>query len=197
MTETCQQSILTILSDAEESLLAVVRRAATSGDYSSLDIARHAAEQVKDQAAELRSCLLHQKNALATAKGPATLATNNVKKSAYPKFAITGSTLTITGWSKKQNQEYTHKTPRENFDAVVTAISASVKQSEGQLATSDLVEYLKANRSSLPEYHTFTVLRFLREKGIVQLTTRGKYFVPRDLALKANMAWRKVEGAHA
>ena len=195
MTETCQQSILTILSDAEESLLAVVRRAATSGDYSSLDIARHAAERVRDQAAELRSCLSHQQDALAIAKRPVAAPTNNVRRSAYPKFAITGSTLTITGWSKKQNQEYIHKTPRENFDAVVTAISASAKRSEGQLATSDLVEYLKVNKSSMPEYHAFTVLRFLRENGIVQLTTRGKYFVPRDLPLKANMAWRRIEGA--
>ena len=201
MTKTYRQLVLGILSATETALLEIVSRAAESGDYSGIDLARSTAEEIKG----IRSRFMGDgdgKELVFGASGRGlprrrkrneAVAAANRDKSSYPRFKITASTLTKIGWSKKRNREYEHKISRETFEAVVAALLASRKRTHGPISTELVHECLASDGRVRPTYQTYLVLAFLRSKNVIQLIARGDYAVPNDVDQKANSEWLSAE----
>ena len=199
MSKTHRQLILEVLSNAEIALLEIVSRAAASGDYSGIDLARGTAEQIKGIATRL-SCEQPRASIEKIHKGKRkdrhekrAASKLAAKKIGYPRFEIRESTLTKVGWSKKQNQEYTHRISRDAFEAVVGALAASQRRKDGPLSTELILELLAASGQAPPFYQTYSVLGFLRSKDVIRSSARGEYVVPSDIDGRARSEWLKEE----
>ena len=199
MTKTYQDSILKILSTAEEALLEIIKRAAATGDYEGIDLARGTAGEIKRISIQLSTEISNSVNGRSNSemerfvqeKRPSSK--REVSKFAYPRFEISESTLTKVGWSKKRRKEYAHCIRRDVFEAVVAAIAASRRDTEGPLSTVFIREVLAAGADTVPSYQMYLVLGFLRSREVIRLSARGAYHIPSNVSDRAHAEWLKAE----
>ena len=199
MTKIHRQAILEILLRAETALLEVVSGAATSRDYSGIDIARVTAEQIKSIAARLsieqpkESTEIPQEVEAKSRQAKRAAPTLSSKKTGFPRFEISESTLTKVGWSKKRGQEYIHRVPREVFESVVRTLAALQRRNDGSLATELVLKALAENGQAPPTYQVYSVLGFLRSREVIRTSERGVLLIPNDIGDKARSAWLKED----
>ena len=46
---------------------------------------------------------------------------------------------------------------------------------------------------TIPSYQTYAVLRFLRDRGVIRMASRGEYVIPADVAERARTAFLGTE----
>ena len=191
--------ILEILSEAENGLLEIVSRAATLGDYSGIDLARGTAGEIKRISIRLSTeqsdsaTMKTRREEKKSQQRKRDSFKKTMKKSGYPRFEIKEATLTKVGWSKKKKKEYSHHISREVFDVVVSAISASRRDTDGPLSTELIREVLGSRADGAPSYQMYSVLGFLRSRDVIRPSARGAYVIPCNVSEKAQAEWHKAE----
>lgn len=167
------KTLATVLATAETGVLEIIAVAAASGDYAAIDRARAVAERLRDINREMG----------ATAKmvgpfQPASTKTRRkarkktIKKGEYPRFHIADESLYKVGWSKKKGDEYVHRVPIstvKNISGALTQLSAT----QGPVSSEQILDsdFLK-DAGNPPSYQVYTVLAFLKERGIIASTGR-------------------------
>ncbi len=196
-----RQAILKILSSAEVALLEIVSQAAVAQNYGGIDLAKGAAEQVKSIGSRLSAAEASTSaEAVQTEQTTDTLPSRAKlsrpkKKSGYPRFEIKDSTLTKVGWSRKGNAEYTQRISREAFDVVVDAVAEAGRRTAGPVPTESVRDLLEAGGQDPPSYQVYSILAFLRSRGLTRASARGQHIILADMAEKARLEWTKTEGA--
>lgn len=194
-----RKSILETLRTAEVALLELVGQAAAQCDYSGIDLARGAAEQVRvvqrrisgDGDRVERALLEHDQNRVARVTERQSV---SKRKKGYPRFKIEDSMLTKIGWSKKKKSEYTQRVPREIFDLVVDALVAVQRHADGGPVPTESVHVnLERGGHALPSYQVYSILGFLRARGVIRPSARGEYVIPPDVAETARSEWLRAE----
>ena len=93
-------------------------------------------------------------------------------KGEYPRFHIADESLYKVGWSKKKGNEYVHRVPIgtvKNISGALTQLSAiQGPVSSDQILDSDFLK----DAGNPPSYQVYTVLAFLKERGIIASTGR-------------------------
>jgi hypothetical protein len=89
----------------------------------------------------------------------------------YPRYRVEGDHLTKTGLSTGKSKTYEHSVPRGQFDAILRGIE-SVAAFRRQVRTADVQD-----KVSCPAYQVYTVISFLRDRGLLAQVHKGVYRV--------------------
>ncbi len=110
----------------------------------------------------------------------------------YPRFEIRRHNLHRIGWSKKGNEEYVHKAPREVYDQAIDAMAALAERGRGPFMADEFLEELADLVSHAPpSYQVYVVLGFLRHAKCIEQVGREGYVVPMNLKGLASSAWER------
>jgi len=190
------KTLATVLATAETGVLEIIAVAAASGDYAAIDRARAVAERLRDINREM--------GATAKMVGPSQPASTKTrrkarkktpKKGEYPRFHIADESLYKVGWSKKKSDEYVHRVPIgtvKNISGALTQLSAT----QGPVSSEQILEsdFLK-DAGNPPSYQVYTVLAFLKERGIIASTGREGFRLTSNIDSRTSELLRQEEGA--
>ena len=177
---------LSLIRNAENSLLSLVSQAAESRDYDAMTKMMASAKAIGEIAEEL----------LAGAKRNEVIHAVTYNTADYPKFFRSNDNkLIVLGWSPKTKTEYEHKAPKFVLDRLVDILLDHV--SEGEPASIDKIkQYLTLDEgdSEFPEYFLRAFLRWLRAIGLISKDGHKGYFIKNSENFKAmvNSNWKKL-----
>jgi hypothetical protein len=194
------------IGQAEHAIREVMIDATRRGEYAEVDLARSIAMQLSRLSDGLRSAGAPPEEL--SRKGSADSPTRNgvaskprthrrATRDEYPRFTIEGDTLTMVGWSKKAREEYSHKVPHAAFDIIAQAMSRLAQRSRAPFTTDDLVRELEATNATVPLYHVYTTLRFLRHEGHTEKRGRAAHYWTRQIDDLAQKAWTGMAGVRS
>ena len=190
------KTLATVLATAETGVLEIIAVAAASGDYAAIDRARAVAERLRDINREM--------GATAKMVGPSQPASTKtrrkarkktIKKGEYPRFHIADESLYKVGWSKKKGDEYVHRVPIgtvKNISGALTQLSAT----QGPVSSEQILDsdFLK-DAGNPPSYQVYTVLAFLKERGIIASTGREGFRLTSNIDSRTSELLLQEEGA--
>ncbi len=167
------KTLATILATAETGVLEIIAVAAASGDYDAIDRARAVAERLRDINREMGdTAKLVEPSQLASKNTRRKAQKKTPRKGEYPRFHIADESLYKVGWSKKKGNEYVHRVPIgtvKNISSALTQLSAiHGPVSSEQILDSDFLK----DAGNPPSYQVYTVLAFLKDRGIIASTGR-------------------------
>lgn len=172
--------------------------AAHAGDYSTVDAARFAAGQILQLHGDmeavmdsLRSESVPERNSDRKTRGPSK---RRSSKRDYPKFQIRDGVLQKVGWSKKSNEEYVHKIPREAFDGTLHALSEIRARGDAPITADQVVGHLESKSSAIPLYQVYVTLALLRDRGIARKDGRDGYRIEHDIVPRGKDLWQTIAG---
>jgi hypothetical protein len=199
--EQIRTRIAEALRETEQQMLGFLAEAAAQADYEGIDLARTVASKVRQLTKELQggsisddlgaSVTMHSAaNSEKRTRKPRTTAPPTKQRQQYPKFRVQSDCLLREGWSKKERRAYTHRVPREVFQAVVAAMQRVAETSNGAVTAEVILQEPRLHEaSSVPQYQVYTVLGFLRSAEVVREVGRGRYQLPPDLKHQAMSLW--------
>ncbi len=167
------KTLATVLATAETGVLEIIAVAAASGNYDAIDRARAVAEKLRDINREISGTgKLLEPTQLASKKTRRKARKKTPRKGKYPRFHIADESLYKVGWSKKKGNEYVHRVPIstvKNISGALTQLSAT----QGPVSSEQILDsdFLK-EAGNPPSYQVYTVLAFLKERGIIASTGR-------------------------
>lgn len=175
MSSTAIDQARRIVLEAEQSLKSLISRMMESGDYEALpSVARIAGE-------------LHRIN-IDREPNPGSPAIPPLRPGGppgrpahpYPDFSrnAAGDKLRMIGWSRKHGGEYKHEAPKAVLKILVDTLIECGAQEE-PVSTDDILPNIVHPETGreYPEYHSRTLMRWLREIGVVKREGhKGYYF---------------------
>jgi len=96
------------------------------------------------------------------------------EQTSYPHFCRKGGALVKVGWSKKKNEVYEHRAPREVILALLAALSRGGARKR-PVAIEALSPLHTSQNEEIPSYQVYLVLSLLRERGLVEQHGRSGY----------------------
>jgi hypothetical protein len=207
--EQIRKRIADTLRQAEQQMLALLAEAAAHADYEAIDLARTTASKVRQLTKELQGESLTSVSGTSVDRHPAGTRQKKERKARtagratkqskdYPKFRVHDECLLREGWSKKERRAYTHRVPREVFQAVVAAMQRVAEASNGAVTAEVILQEPGMHEANpVPQYQVYTVLGFLRSAEVVREVGRGRYQLPQDLHQQAVSLWQREAATDA
>ena len=115
------------------------------------------------------------------------------KAGPYPKFQILDGTLVKVGWSKRGKAEYHQRIPEGAFHRVTSALGELSSVGNGSRPSDEILAMVDTGGEAVPSYQTYAVLRFLRDRGVIRMASRGEYVIPPDVTERARTAFVGTE----
>lgn len=187
------EELSVLLRTAEESVLDIVARAAAQRDYTMLDKARSVAERLRAlEAAEQPrpTAELAKRKRRTSGKGKP----RNLARGDYPKFTVTNGSLYKIGWSKKKNNEYTHRITIERVHEVIGALDQLSQKVSGVVSGEDILESGEMQMAHVPSYQVYLVLALLKREKIINSAGRDGYRLPDGIFPQADSLLHSLEG---
>ena len=119
-------------------------------------------------------------------------------KSGYPKFVRDDDRLVKIGWSKKNQEEYEHRVPRETVLVLLHHLVSSVEEAR-VFDIDGLFPIRNTTGEDVPGYQVYVVVAWLREAGVIEKKGRDGYFI-RDksvLSGELNELWKNLRARTA
>lgn len=207
-----------VVQRAEDELRSLVAEAAKEGDYATVveiaawasQLARLVAEsgapgtesterhEGPSTAVPIRSRArrrkgLSRKRAPSRPTDAAAVASSGGQK--YPTFVREGSDLVKIAWSKTDRNEYEHRAPWRNVEAVASAL-ARAGSGNSRFTMDDVIPVrLPASGDEVPSYQAYAVLAWLRHEDLViQYGRRGYSVAVPDLESAVAERWVGMMG---
>lgn len=191
-----KKTLATVLATAETGVLEIIAVAAASGDYAAIDHARAVAERLRDINKDMDAMAkMVEPSQPASTKTRRKAQKTTPKKGKYPRFHIADESLYKVGWSKKKGDEYVHRVPIgtvKNISGALTQLSAT----QGPVSSEQILDsdFLK-DAGNPPSYQVYTVLAFLKERGVIASTGREGFRLTSNIDTRTNELLLQEEGA--
>ena len=186
-----EDEVQTVLREAEDRLIKLMAEAGDARDYDGVELIRTVARELDEIASTVSKGgrFLQSSHLESGYREKTGDPSQRVKRGRYPRFVVQGGALEKIGWSSKENSEYSHRIPREEFEAVVKELEARGMGSDRPIQSS---EVLKSLENRVKHYQVYAVLRFLRATDAIAPAARGAYMIPKNLRGRAFKAWKSV-----
>ena len=186
---------IAIVERAEREVLSILAEEAKVASYEGIEFARLVALRLRDLRTDLAADGSRRveggKGGVAANVTKRTSPKKSTKKKEgpYPKFQILDGTLVKVGWSKKEKAEYHQRIPEAAFNRVASALAELSGVGNGSRPSDDILATIDMGGEAVPSYQTYAVLRFLRDRHVIRMASRGEYVIPADVAEKARTAF--------
>lgn len=199
--ETLEQAI-TLLSDMEAKLRALLSTAASAGDYTNVvqmaSWARTISELIKETAIEAKKPTNHTNSAQPNGKaakraGPRGRSSHHHVQTSYPQFFRQGDQLVRIAWSKREKKEYRHKAPLFVLRALAKAMAD--KGVDGRVFSTDqLLPIPETDNGEVPNYQAYVGISMFKQTGLIDQHGRQGYSIPRLSEFKdaVEAIWKKL-----
>jgi len=185
-----------ILTESEKKLKRIIVEAVTKGDYTTVDAGSITAAEISKLKVNLETKSKQHKNSIVykTSMKEKKLS-QSFKPQGYPRYEIQNNTLVRTGWSKKEQDDYTHIVPKEAFESIIMIMEDLAKGKVGPIKAEEIIDTINNTESfEIPSYQVYVVIGLLRQRGYIKKIGRKGYEIPQDIKLKAKKEWISVEG---
>ena len=188
---------LDVVEKAEREVLTILAEEATAGSYEGIEFARLVALRLRDLRSDLAaggSRRVENGEQGLQSNAPRRTSPKKTKKAGpYPKFQILDGALVKVGWSKKERAEYHQRIPEAAFYRVASALGELSAVGNGSRPSDEILATVDMGGETIPSYQTYAVLRFLRDRGVIRMASRGEYVIPADVAERARTAFLGTE----
>jgi hypothetical protein len=183
-----------LLAETERTLVGLANEAGAARDYDQAASLIELARKIKQLGEQFRGAASKAADApnplgalmeLHTAAESKARIRSRNKLGQYPKFVREGDNLVKIGWSKTQEAEYEHKSPKR----LLAVLSESLTSANGKRIMMDKVLPLKdpVNGSAFPDYQSYVCLAWLKSAGLVTQHGRQGYSLPRGMELEKSV----------
>lgn len=183
------------LHQAEASLRDLVSDAASGGDYASVLRIASWAKAISDMMAAPPG--RRNRSAQDSKNGAQTSAVRGASRrqggNGYPRFFRRGDQLVRVAWSKRNKDEYQHKTSLSVLRALAPIMTNAGK--DGRIfSTDDVLPISDADGSPVPAYQAYVCIALLKQSGLIDQHGRQGYSIPRvaEFIEAVNTVWEKL-----
>ena len=188
-----RERVLDAIQGAEQKILGILAEEATEGRYEGIDFTRAAAVRLRNlhqELAEPQGVAVRQPEKAGTQPvRTSNRASDSKKRGKYPRFGVSDGSLLKVGWSKKEKAEYSQRVPEASFRRVAAALAHLSNGAGGTVTSEQILARIDAMGDSIPSYQTYAVLGFLRSSEVLRPASRGQYFIPADVGMRADAAF--------
>jgi len=192
--------ILLILRGAENELKKLIVRAAESGEYRYIDMARSAAEEIRKLLEKVSKPSYGRRRSSGRSRRRRLKSSTFVGglERSYPLFELWKDNVVKIGWSGKLKKQYVHKIPKTTFRNSIAAMSKLGSRGAGPFSTEEIIAKARAHCSNyVPAYQVYIVLGLLRQKGCIRRAGKDGYKIPSDLSGRVDRVWMEMGGRPA
>jgi hypothetical protein len=184
--------IRAILSEADKKLLDIVAECAKAGDLAGVDTARMVAGRLRSVSESFIKGVAADDGCVQS-RSPnesSRKRTRVGKLGKFPRFEVRNATLYRIGWSKKKNEQYEHKVPRNTVNEIITGMVSLVASGSGPFTAEQIIQRVNQRASvSVPNYQVYVVIGWLRAHELVEQLGRDGYQIPGELEASVESVW--------
>ncbi|MCH7726674.1 MAG: hypothetical protein IH991_09375 [Planctomycetes bacterium] len=184
--------IRAILSEADKNLLDLIAECAKAGDLAGVDAVRMVAGRLRSVSESFTNGVTSgQPVEPNTAIESSRKSKKGGKRTKLPRFEVRNATLYRIGWSKKKNEQYEHKVPRDTVNDVVDAMISLGQSGTGPFTVEQIIQQADQKSSvSVPNYQVYVVIGWLRTHELIEQVGRAGYQMPSNLDGEVEALWK-------
>jgi hypothetical protein len=185
---------VSILNVAELEVRALVEETASKGNYdealSLVQLARSLYTMAGGLSLALHAPAIDEPPA-AGDTGRSRTAQGRGTRRGYPRFFVRGEDLVKVGWSKSNDGEYEHRSPR----ATVLSLAHSLEAVAGkEFSVDEILPQTGRDGAEIPVYQVYLCLAWLRDIGVVKRHGRQGYSIASNLNIvkAVDKSWQQL-----